>query len=311
MRLKPKNILVPTDLSFEADFALDHALEIAKVSGADVHMLHVQADRNGLKGSADDVREAYEHMESAASRRLDLWGLDQSPEHVMLHTQVVQGLDVVPAVLAYVHRAEIDMIVMATRGRYTTERRSWESQAEAIIRSAPCPVLTIGRAALTVPGFIRRIVVPMSFDRQSKLSASIARHLAAHYGASVDLVHVVPARTLNGTSRPFERDSVNALTRHIEAFFRSVSGPDVNYAAHVRFGEAGHAISHFASERDAHLIVMTTRAAQGVELALKGSTAAWVVGTAPCAVLTLKQSERRSERKRRSAVPLAASLDHR
>jgi nucleotide-binding universal stress UspA family protein len=291
MKKIPRNILVPTDLSLEADQALSHALYLARLFRADVHLLHVIASPNGTPPTSFEIEQVHERMESAASRRLEGAAAGLADREIMLHTRVMQGLDVVPAVLAYETRFGVDLIVMGTRGRSMAGRLSWQSHAEKIARTASCPVLTVGRTAWSYPGAFQRILVPVTLDGFSSEAISTGRIIAARQGADIDLLHVVPRKHIGMTVEGGGHGTAEReIAEQVEKAYRASSGPDVRRLVHVRYGEAAQVIAPFAVDRKTQLIVMSTRGAQGIDYAMSGSTTAHVVGSAPCPVLTLKQN---------------------
>lgn len=287
-----RNILIPTDLSLEADQALGQAIFLAQMVKADVHLLHVMPGDNDADEPGRGVERVHERMEAAAARRLEPVAGPLRKRDVMLHTRVIRGMNVVPAVLAYAAQIDADLIVMGTRGRRARERHSWQSHAEEIARLATSAVLTVGRGAWSMPGMIRRVLVPIPLDGDSVRAIHIARRFAFEQDAEIDLLHVMkPNLRLTGHRSNREsariRHEQDAMDR-VRAAFNSVRGPDVRYQVHLRIGDPEVAISEFARSARSDLIVVTSRGNAGVRYALEGSTAAAVVGTAPCPVLTLK-----------------------
>src|SRR5690625_7679435 len=101
---RPKNILVPTDLSFEADQALGHAIHFARLFGADVHLLHAVDDSVDGPASTGEMESIHAGMGGAAARRLDLAAQEGDERQIMLHARLMRGLAVVHAVRTVVAR---------------------------------------------------------------------------------------------------------------------------------------------------------------------------------------------------------------
>lgn len=304
------NILVATDLSHEADQALGHAIFLARLVRADVHLLHVMSGETELETRGRDAERVHERMESAAARRLELTGGPAHRTDVMLHTRVIRGMKVVPAVLAYAMQVGADLIVMGTRGRRAKERPQWQSHAEEIARAAPCAVLTVGRDAWSLPGMIRRVLVPVALNNGREPGIGIARRIAHHQKAEIDVLHVVRPNlgvgefNGNGTASR-HRHEHNVLT-DLEAAYRIERGPDVRHQFHLRYGDAVSEINDFARSHRSNLIIVTSRGATGVQYAIDGSSAAAIIGTAPCPVLTLKNDHAAATSARAAVV--AASI---
>ena len=130
-------ILVPTDFSAPSEAALAYGRELANRFDAALHLIHVAenpflravvGDRRSLEDAL--VRRLQDRLTEADSRRGAVAMLEQSDE---------------PAneILRYAKAANIDLIVMGTHGRTGLARVVLGSVAEAVVRAAPCPVLTV------------------------------------------------------------------------------------------------------------------------------------------------------------------------
>jgi universal stress protein A len=140
----PKNILVPTDLSDCAEEALDYACEFAQKLGATVHLLHVigvpmlgvpelgvAVTSSVLDSLIQDNMAALDKL--ATARR----GTTRIGE-VMLRTG-----DARDTIDFAAKEVGADLIVMGTHGRRGVTRALLGSITEAVIRTAPCPVLAV------------------------------------------------------------------------------------------------------------------------------------------------------------------------
>lgn len=287
------NILIATDLSPEADQALGQAMFFAQTVKADVHLLHVMPGDES-EGRAQVVQRVHERMESAAARHLDARLPSDLKRDLMVHTRVIRGMGVVPAVLTHAEQVDADLIVMGTRGRSSKERQPWQSHAEEIARSASCAVLTVGRHAWSMPGMIRRVLVPLSLTGNSSQAIYTARRLAHFNGAEIDLLHVVKPATLGSRHRSNGDDGrrrvEHEVMQKIEEAYRESGGPEVSHRVHIRYGEPVSAVVQFVRSRRSSLIVLTSRGATGIRYALQGSVAAAIIGKATCPVLTLKNN---------------------
>ena len=140
----PKHILVPTDLSDAAEEALDYACELAAAFGATVHLIHVIGVPTlgvpelgvALTSTVIDsmVRDNQIALEQLAERKRSLATFGQ----VLLRTG--DARDVINQTAKEVGA---DLIVMGTHGRRGVTRALLGSVAETVVRTAPCPVLTI------------------------------------------------------------------------------------------------------------------------------------------------------------------------
>jgi len=140
----PKHILVPTDLSEGAEEALDYACELAAKLDATIHLVSVigipalGVPELGVAMTASMIDsmviENQKALDEVAARKCGNVRLGQ----VLLKTgdardQIDQTALEVGA----------DLIVMGTHGRRGVSRALLGSIAETVVRSAPCPVLTV------------------------------------------------------------------------------------------------------------------------------------------------------------------------
>jgi|SRR5688572_18252892 universal stress protein A len=152
-------ILVPTDFSETADAALAYAKSLATRLGASLHLLYVFSD---LSATATMVPEVYVPLPPEVRER----ALDEARESLLKrlgtaeekHFQgtrtIVTGLTA-KEIVQYATDNGIDLIVMGTHGRRGVAHLLLGSVAEHVLRTAPCPVLTVRntpvRKAATAP----------------------------------------------------------------------------------------------------------------------------------------------------------------
>jgi nucleotide-binding universal stress UspA family protein len=148
----PKNILVPTDFGENAEEALDYACEIARTFGATIHLLNVITIPSlgmpelgvALTSSVFDaiVRDNQAALDRIAAAHRASVAIGE----VLLRTGDTREIinDTAKAL-------GVDLIVMATHGRRGVSRALLGSVTESVVRTAPCPVLTV-RAHVVHPG---------------------------------------------------------------------------------------------------------------------------------------------------------------
>lgn len=153
-----RRILIAIDGSTPSTWALEFAGQLAEALCARVLLLHVIEP---LTSVADDLVFATpalqeEHREHC---RLGSELLERSRSALLQPLLIDTLLRVGSPVAEIIHAArswEADLIVMGTRGRGRLTQFLLGSVAEAVIREAPCPVLTIGREAKQLVGAPQR-----------------------------------------------------------------------------------------------------------------------------------------------------------
>jgi nucleotide-binding universal stress UspA family protein len=138
-------ILHPTDFSESAEYAEEQAVRLAHAIGGEIVLLHVAVETplygEGLM-RAKEVREVYE-----AARKWAAGALEARVAKIGAHGLATRWLlrtGVPHEEIARVATEErADYIVIGTRGRGGLERALLGSVADRVVRTAPCPVVTV------------------------------------------------------------------------------------------------------------------------------------------------------------------------
>ncbi len=140
----PKTILVPTDLSEGAEQALDYACTLAEKLGATVHLINVVGvpalgvPELGLALTSTVVDQIMLDNQAA----LDKLAASRCP-NVTIGQVLMKTGDATDVINQTAVELGADLIVMSTHGRRGITRALLGSVTETVVRSAPCPVLTV------------------------------------------------------------------------------------------------------------------------------------------------------------------------
>jgi nucleotide-binding universal stress UspA family protein len=144
-----KNILVGTDFSESSDAALRYARELARRFGARLHVLHaLEVPPMQLVGSealAPLSPEVRVELEAEARANLDRLVTPDDRRLFKAITAIRDRQTPTEAIAHYAADADIDLIVLGTHGRRGLSHLFMGSVAEKVVRTAPCPVLTVRR----------------------------------------------------------------------------------------------------------------------------------------------------------------------
>lgn len=139
-----RNILVPTDFSDYSAAAVEHASTFAVMYNARLHVLHVSKDppsltmRHTISGSENIPPYRHIPTEDDLAKFVERW-LTRQPRVV----PAVKYGQPYKEIVKYAHDEDIDLIVIATRGRTGLPHLLMGSVAEKIVRFSPIPVLTV------------------------------------------------------------------------------------------------------------------------------------------------------------------------
>ena len=146
-------ILVPMDFSAPSDAALDYARGVAMRFDASLHLLHVADDPYPALYSGDvfvpEVDRLRRQIVSNAAGRLKA---RLTASDVTDFEATVDAIIGTPAgsIVEYAGGHGIDLIVMGTHGRSGRSHVLMGSITERVVRTAPCPVLTVHEAPTPV-----------------------------------------------------------------------------------------------------------------------------------------------------------------
>ena len=142
MTFFPRTILLATDGSEESGLALEAAVDLANKTGSSLHVVHV------------GLMSFWVYPDTTRSEQIE--GLRREAQKVL--DGEVKKIEEAGGTVAYAHlkmgRADVEIvrlsdeieagiIVMGNRGVGTIARILLGSDAESIVRHAPCPVMVV------------------------------------------------------------------------------------------------------------------------------------------------------------------------
>ena len=145
MTIRLQKILLPTDFSNYSAAATKYACELATKFDAELHLLHTLETHLASTrdfGMGLDLPKYVSESKVAAEKSLT----------GVLDAKWAAGRKVIQAVvegspkleiIQYARKQKIDLIVLSTHGRTGLSHVLMGSVAETVVRSAPCPVLTV------------------------------------------------------------------------------------------------------------------------------------------------------------------------
>ncbi len=254
-----KKIIVPTDFSNQATFALDLAYEIAKKEGAEitlVHVIEIPKKNTAFLGSSIDTEATLEgedpmervfYLKLIEKREEQFVEILDNPKYkgVTIKEKLVRGTpyEKIGELLTDV---KADLIIMGTTGADSWEENLIGSTAEKVVRHSKCPVLTL-RNRFHVKD-IKRIVLASDFKDDLETYKSVPRTLKNFFNAELHLVYVnTPGHFMN------EREIMKQMDEFTED--NKLGKIERHIYCH---NNAGEGILNFAEDYKMDLIMMTT-----------------------------------------------------
>jgi nucleotide-binding universal stress UspA family protein len=280
-----RRIAVATDFSPAAGAALTSAETLARASGADLVLIHVEDLRSasyafGIETLGfPDVREAW-----ADEGRRALTGIAtrlhrRGAPLALVDVRVGEPWREIVASAA-AHGA--DLIVLGNAGRSRFGRLLLGSTAENVIRHSPVPVLVTRRRPLRR---LRRVLVPVSFDDGSRAALAF---VASGWprGVELEAFHAALPIAAAGAWMPVLPPSLAEATRDLRAFLAAAGAKRARPRVEA-VGDVASAILDRAKAWKADLILLSTHGRGGFSHLLLGSVAEKIARYAEVPVLVL------------------------
>ena len=294
-----KRILCPVDFSESSVRALAHAVAFARWYDAELTVLHVVPTFESMQVRGDLIGPVRvvtplprEQVVDAMSRSLNLAAL--SPRA----TPIAESGDPQTTIVDQAISKKADLIVLGTHGRRGFKRLLLGSVTEAVLREAPCPVLTVpprAPAGGSETVAFKRILCPIDFSPSALQALGFAVDLARQADGRVTLLHVVewlaeeePRVPMHFTVPEYRRYMVDDAQERLRNIATEESRTGVEIEDIVALGRAYREILRTAETKAVDLIVMGAQGRDGIGLALFGSATQQVVRGATCPVLTVR-----------------------
>jgi len=141
------SILLPTDFSDCANYALSYAASLAHTFGASiicVNVIEPIVPTVGYSGLTEPlpIADITEQLEDSAERELPKLAECDECAGLNIEELVVHG-DAASEIVRVAKDRQVDLIVIASHGRTGLGRILFGSTAEAVVRHASCPVLVV------------------------------------------------------------------------------------------------------------------------------------------------------------------------
>jgi len=277
-----KNILVATDFSSASFAALRRVVPIARQFNSVVHIVHVLHLRE-IPPTDEAIRQ---QARMHAQRELEVLAtVSGTVPHRTWLREVREG-EVWEAVEDLVRAEHIDLVAVGSRGKSETDKFFLGSVTEEIIRTAKCPVLTIGPHMSTTCGEPpAQLLYITNFREESHHGLQYAIRLATQYRSRLLLLHVVEQ---DETERS-DQEWVRTYRRTLQGLLPKFAGDFlVDPVLRVEVAKNSTArILQVADEVLADLIVMDVRPEEPWQTHLRDKVSE-IISCASCPVLTVR-----------------------
>jgi nucleotide-binding universal stress UspA family protein len=276
-----KNILFLTDFSEASETALAFANGFARHFGAQVYPAHACDPIILTESAAPDVLD---EVEDNSRQRL----AQLAKKYALTGSPLFARGSVEAAVPTWIKEHGIDLIVMGTHGRRGLKHFLMGSVAEAIFRSATCPVLTVGPHVAVRPYRefkAEKVLFPTDLGPHAAFATQYALSVAKENNAQITFMHIV---SLEEAFQHDRVDLVNDAFKKLEALVPREIKEACTPEFQVEVGDPAKELLGYAEMERPDLIVLGLPAGKKFNGAFRTGVTYNVVASAPCPVLTVR-----------------------
>lgn len=300
-RICIRNILLPIDFSKTCLAGIPYAVTFAKRFEAKITLLHVIEPPSYPDWGYANLTLRDFKLAKIMHAKIEALRLVADPGGNSIESTVVRLGEADLKITGTARECESDLILMPTHGRVGLGHLLLGSDAERVIRHAPCPVLTLrrperaGKRLAGSAASIKNILVPIDFSPASLLAIDYAVAFAKRYQANLTLLYVVPTTLPADVTQvtmvlEYERWARLARMEMRKLCAEKIPRP-LQVERIVCEGSPHHEVSKQAKEGDFDLVVIAAHGKTGLQRFMLGSTAERIVQYTPCPVLVVREKE--------------------
>ncbi len=282
-----KKILFATDFLENSRLALDYAVAFAHHYKARLMMMHVF--HMPQAASEAEALDGPSISRLSREKRLEAFAAGVRRAGVDAEWSLVEGW-MPDTLLTQVEESKPDLLVLGTHGIYRgLGHMLVGSSAEAMLLSASCPTLTVGRhvpAGIGPESTPDHILYVTDFTPESASAARYAVDLSQDFHARLDICHLLPEGSGDNkeTSHKLAEQYCDAVRKYVPGAESSWCVP----GEQLEHGATKHEILQRTRTDAAGLIVLGVHSESQFARHLHTSFAYELVATAACPVLTIR-----------------------
>jgi nucleotide-binding universal stress UspA family protein len=272
-----KKILIPTDFSEHAEYALKVAAQIAKKHDGEIILLHMLElpNQTGDAVSSGHALPEIMFFKNAALAKLESL-MDSDFLEGLKVSEIVQFELAFDGILKLIKKNDIVLIVMGSHGASGFKDMFIGSNAEKVVRHSEVPVLIIKKE---IPDFtINKFVFASDFSDEVKAPFAKVVEVANKFEAELNLVMINTPNSFKSTLVAQE-----IMDKFVGQFSIKKFSTHIFNDANVEKG-----ILNFSNYINADLIGMCTHGRKGLSHFFNGSISEDLVNHAIKPVLTFK-----------------------
>lgn len=272
-------ILVPIGFSNQSIFALEQAINLAKINNSDIVLLSVIKEQSVIQSLFSDDNS--DELKVKVKEKLDSIALEYNQKNkISIDTMIAKGkiyeqINIIAGIIS------ADLIVMGTNGSQGHKSKIIGSNAEKVVRLAKCPVITI--KGKDQRSGCKNIILPLDLEKETKEKVSYALEYARYWDATIRVVSVLLKD--NNLVREKLIKNINQVTDFIIKAGVSCTSELVEGEKKQTLGDF---VFDYSKNLDADLIIIMTKKE---ELSLSNNiseTARYIINNSDVPVMSVK-----------------------
>lgn len=282
-----EKVLFASDFSAASQAAFRVALRVCITFDASLSILHVFEYPKAIASEPRGQILELGSIKGNALRALERLREAAEAAGVRCETTITSGIASL-TILRTASKHNFDLVVLGTSNPRGFERLVFGSTAEAILREAACPVLTVGpHIALEATPERDRNPVIFATDFQHTTTPAI-RYAAAFCKATrspLHCLHVLPKTLASGSPSHIVPQIMTEALRHVATEHNSTAEPTIYTIAYGN--DVAETVSEYARQHKAWLIVLGIQRAPIIASHVPDHLVYRMIAEAPCSILTI------------------------
>lgn len=223
-----KNILVPTDFSISADYAVHYAIELANLFDVSIVLYHsfipfesgfysiIESNKENL----ETEKNLYNRLNKIKSRIL------KSNNKISVSVYVDRGPEGIQ-IIKFCKKNKIDLIVMGTKGASGLKEAIVGSFTADVMTKAPCLVLAIPqKCKFKIP---EKIIYASNYARKDIRIIQSISTLNSFFNAKINILHIDDINNASESIKAFNEYKTKIENRFpdVPLTFQHIEGEDV------------------------------------------------------------------------------------
>ena len=274
-------ILVPIGFSEQSILALEQAVNIAKITDSELFLLTVVEEPSSMQKLFSNYKESQEQLKEQVRKKLDVLqekycsDLTRDSDCMVsvgaIYDKIVEVADMIGA----------SLIVMGTDGADKETRKKFiGSNAYNVVRSAPCPVITIkGKEHRSG---CKTIVLPLDLQKETREKVTTAIQYARFWDAEIRIFSVLLM------DDEFVKGKLTRNLEQVEKFIVDKGVRCQSELVHVSDFSLSKHVLNYSEKVNADLIVIMTQQESDFTLYFLGSTARSIINESDTPVMSVR-----------------------